>query len=471
MQAWSKVSRMPAQNIKKMQDELLRSMVGEELAVRHPFYRSLFETAGVDPAAIKGVEDIKRLPFTSKRDLLPSAEDPFQPKKFVLELPSDTDKKSRGGLFGKKDKGADPLEYRLNQLFFTAGRTAAPVPITYTRHDLENLKEAGLRSFDIFGLGRDDTLVNAFSYAPNVSFWQIFHTTINLGSTALQTGGGRVLGMEKILRALDNMEAPVLATFPAYAQFTLQTLEHFGLQPKHLERVIIGMGYTPLIQVERIKKLMSELQAANNLVRRIYFLSEAKAGWAECEPGCGYHTNPDHTLVEIVDPETGASKPDGEAGEVVVTNLDARGTVLLRFRTGDIATGGLTHEPCPHCKRTVPRLLGDIEQKHLYFTLQGRDGGLAFNGNALAGFMIGREDVLQWYAEIVAKDKAESLRLVVKAVKGSDERETVASLEREIRERFKVPVTVETGALDGIVNTIGLERNITEQRFFDRRPA
>lgn len=472
MQAWLKISRMPAQNINKMQDELLVSMIGEEMAARHPYYRSLFEAEGIDPASIKGVEDLKRLPFTDKQDILPREDDKFHPKKFVLEAPSvDEPKSKRGGfsLFGKKDQGPDPGDYRLTQLFYTAGRTAAPVPLVYTGYDLENLKEAGLRAFDVFGLGRDDTLINAFSYAPNVSFWQMYHSTLNLGSTALQTGGGRVLGMEKILTALNNMKAPVLATFPAYAQFGLQMLEHFGFQMESLERILIGMGYTPMAVVESISKQMGKVNAKNNLVQRIYFLSEAKAGWAECAPGCGYHTYPDHTLVEIVDPETGESKAEGEAGEVVITNLDARGTVLLRFRTGDIATGGITGEPCPNCKRTVPRILGDIESKHRHFKLRGKDGEQLFDGNALYRYMIGRKDLLQWYAEIVPGDGTDGLKVVVTAAKEADEKELCASLEREIKEQFAVPVTTDTSSMEAISNKISLERSITEQRFSDRR--
>ena len=99
-----------------------------------------------------------------------------------------------------------------------------------------------------------------------------------------------------------------------------------------------------------------------------YGFTEAKMAWCEClfpvdaEPS-GYHLYPDLGIVEIVDPETGALKDDGEPGEIVFTSLDARGSCVLRYRTGDIVEGGVTYEPCPHCGRVMPRLVGRISRR------------------------------------------------------------------------------------------------------------
>lgn len=471
MQAWSKVSRMPAPAIKNMQTELLQKMM-VELADRHPYYRNLFKENGIDAAAFKAAE-LAKLPFTDKGDILAPPDNPSHPKQFVLEMPAEDQgggKKGGFKLFGKKEAGPSPQDYKLMNLYYSAGRTAKPVPIVYTTYDVENLKEAGLRAYDIWGMSRDDTMVNAFSYAPNVSFWQMYYSGMETGSTVLQTGGGRVLGMEKILRALDSMEAPVLAASPGYAQIALQTLAHFGFNMKSLERLIVGNDYTPMCQVERLKKLMAGSLAKNTLVQRIYFISEAKSGWAECEPGQGYHTNPDHILVEIVNPETGEVKGEGEAGEVVLTNLDARGTVFLRFRTGDIATGGITTQPCPKCGRTVPRILGEIERKALYFQMQGENGAVTLNGNALRRSMIGKPDVLQWYSELTRSGQTDGLRVVVKVAKEiEDEKAFTDLLAGQLADEFKLPVSVDTSSLDAIVGKIGMEKMVTEQRIFDLR--
>jgi phenylacetate-CoA ligase len=474
MQAWNKISRMPAAAISKLQDELLHKMMTEQFAVRHPYYRNLLKEAGINAADIKGVADLGRLPFTEKKDMLTPPGEPLYPKQFVLDPPGEDEgkKKKKGfSLFGKKDSDPDPEKLQFASLYFTAGRTAKAVPIEYTGYDLDNLKEAGARAFDIFGVTRDDTLINAFSFAPNVYFWQFFYSTLDIGSTALQTGGGRVLGMEKILKAVDNLEAPVLASSPGYARFALQTLDHFGLSAASLERIIIGIDYAPMEIVESIKRLMESVGAKDNLVQRIYFNSEAKSGWAECEPDFGYHTNPDHVLVEIVDPESGEVLGEGESGEIVITNLDSRGTTLLRFKTGDITTGGITTEPCPNCKRTVPRVMGDIERKALIYELAGEAGSVQFNANKMRKKMVSRDDVLLWYVEINSNGNSDSLKVVLKGVSGTDEDALLKSLEQEMQAEYKVPLSVESSSLDAVANKIGLEKFITEQVVFDNRKS
>jgi phenylacetate-CoA ligase len=474
MQAWSKISRMPAQAIKKMQDELLHKVINEELAVRHPYYRALFKENNINPADIKSKEDLSRLPFTEKKDLTAPDDDPRYPKQFVLEVPSEDEKepKKKGfSLFGKKETGPDPSEYRFFSLYFSAGRTAKPVPVEFTHYDLDNLREAGLRAFDVLEITRDDTFVNAFTFAPNVHYWQMFYSTLGIGSTSLQTGGGKVLGMEKILKAMDSMEAPVLAAAPGYARFALQTLDHFGFSASNLERILIGTDYSPMEAVDSIRKLMESVGAKESKVQRIYFNSEAKSGWAECAPDHGYHTNPDHVLIEIVDPESGEVLPEGEKGEIVVTNLDSRGTVVLRCKTGDIATGGLTTEPCPNCKRTVPRIMGDIERKEMIYELQGKDGVFRFNANQLRKKMYARDDTLLWYAEIKSSGSGDSLNLVVKGTSGSDEDKLLEELKQDLNAEYAVPVTVESCPLDAVVNKIGLEKFITEQVIFDIRSS
>ncbi len=472
MQAWNKISRMPAPAIKKMQEEELQKMLTEELALRHPYYKKLFSDHGINPDEIKSISDLKKIPFTEKADIVPREDDLLRPKKFVLEPPAEGEmkvKKKGFSLFGKKDTGPDPDHYKFHTLYFTAGRTAKPVPIEYTHYDLDNLKEAGLRAFDVLDVGRDDTLINAFTFAPNAFFWQMFHSTIGIGSTALQTGGGKVLGLEKILKALDSMEASTIAISPGYARFALQTLEHFGFSAQNLERIILGIDYTPMVAVDKLTRLMDSVKAKDHKVQRIYFVSEAKSGWAECAPGYGYHTNPDHILIEIVDPESGEVLGEGQRGEVVITHLDTRGTVLLRFKTGDLATGGYTTEPCPHCKRTVPRILGDIERKEHYYFLQGKSGKIILNGNQLRSNMFAHDDILLWYCEINRSGSEDSLRVVVKAVSGVGEEALLQALKEDLEKEYEISVSVESSTIDAVVSKIGLEKNITEQNIFDNR--
>src|SRR5207302_5822236 len=99
-----------------------------------------------------------------------------------------------------------------------------------------------------------------------------------------------------------------------------------------------------------------------------YGFTEAKMAFAECpfpenEKPSGYHTFPDLGIVEIIDPKTGEPVANGEPGEIVFTPLAARGSVVLRYRTGDCIDGGIVFEKCPHCGRRWPRLVGRITRR------------------------------------------------------------------------------------------------------------
>jgi len=224
-----------------------------------------------------------------------------------------------------------------------------------------------------------------------------------------------------------------------------------------------------MIYVERIQKLMQQVNAAGNRVQRLYFVSEAKSGWAECEPGFGYHTNPDHVFIEIVDPKTGVPLGEGEPGEVVVTNLDSRGTALLRFRTGDITTEGLTTEPCPNCRRTVPRILGNIERKDLYLELRDKEALVELNGNVLRQYLVSREDILTCYSEIICSEGCDLLKVVVKGSSGVNEESLKNDLELDLKNTFKVPVEVDTCSFEAAAKKTGLENRISAQQIFDLR--
>ena len=136
---------------------------------------------------------------------------------------------------------------------------------------------------------------------------------------------------------------------------------------KNLKRIVLGGEKTSDGLRRKLRDMAAGLGARNVDVLATSGFTESKLAWAECpfphdqEPG-GYHLYPDLGIIEIVDPKTGRAVPSGQPGEIVFTPLDARGTVVLRYRTGDFIDGGLVYEPCPHCGRTMPRLVGKISR-------------------------------------------------------------------------------------------------------------
>ena len=111
------------------------------------------------------------------------------------------------------------------------------------------------------------------------------------------------------------------------------------------------------------------------------------------------------SIIEVVHPDTGEVLGEGETGELVITNLDARGSVVLRYRTGDILVGGYTTEPCPCCGRTMPRISANINRGAL-----GKEFALAkvksnlVDLNTFAAILDNSVDVLEWVVELRKKN-------------------------------------------------------------------
>jgi phenylacetate-coenzyme A ligase PaaK-like adenylate-forming protein len=213
-----------------------------------------------------------------------------------------------------------------------------------------------------------------------------------------------------------------------------------------------------------------------------YGFTEAKIAWTECMPEggsepSGYHVYPDLTFIEIIDPETGERVPDGQPGEIVCTPLDARGTVVIRYRTGDLIEGGLVHEACPCCGRTCPRLVGKISRVSDIRRLNiGKLKGTLVDFNALENLLDDTEGLGAWQIELKKRndDPLESdLVLVHAAPSNGTNRDT---LKKRIANRFGqavefAPNDILFHSWDEIREMQGVGRELKEQRVVDHRPA
>src|SRR3989344_5845828 len=149
--------------------------------------------------------------------------------------------------------------------------------------------------------------------------------------------------------------------------------------------------------------------AKNVAVFGTYGFTEARSAWAECPAGpqgsSGYHLYPDKEIFEVIDPRTGEVKKEGESGELVYTSLDSRGSVVVRFRTGDFVTGGITHEPCPYCKMTVPRIGSDITRLSDVKDLKlSKIKGTLVDLNHFISVLTDMDSIAEWQLEIRKKD-------------------------------------------------------------------
>src|SRR4051794_36471184 len=363
----------PLSSLRKWQMERLRSYLRETVLPFSAHYRALFQKQGIGPDDLRTVDDLRRMPFTSKADFQPLAEGADPVKDFVL-IPDQTVLTRRPMTIAKallRGKAAvkEGFEHEFRPLLLTSttGRSAEPVPFLFTGHDVDNLKLAGARVMRVCAAEREMRMVNMFPFAPHLAFWLTHYAGTEFGVFVLGTGGGKVMGTEGNLRMLKKIKPEVLIGMPTFLYHVMTEAVADGVALPNLRKLVLGGEKAPTGMRRKLRALAAQLGAPKVDVLRTYGFTEAKLAWAECPfdedaGSAGYHVHPDLALIEIVDPKTGEPRGEGEPGEIVFTPLDARGSVVLRYRTGDCTDGGLYYEPCPYCGREVPRITGEISR-------------------------------------------------------------------------------------------------------------
>src|SRR3989338_7084916 len=207
------------EKIKKLQDKLLKNFIKNQVPY-HPFYRGVFKKNNISFSDIKTTDDLKRLPFTTKEDIAPTVKQlkrfldfVLQPNKELFKQHAPVNKKIKI-IFNKNHLY---YEYKPVHIHFTTGRSANSVPVFYTAYDLQSLEESGKRMMDILNISNNNIVVNAFPYAPHLAFWQTFYAIKGINLLGLHTGGGRILGTEKIIASIESMKATCLVGMPGYA--------------------------------------------------------------------------------------------------------------------------------------------------------------------------------------------------------------------------------------------------------------
>lgn len=337
------------------------------------YYRRVFDEHGLAPGDIRTVEDLRKLPFTTKEDLLPTEDNPRRTLDFVLK--PDPGALSRRpavilrALLRGRSRVRAGLDREWRPIFMTSttGRSTEPVPFLYTQHDIAHLGLGSGRIVDIGGVRSDERMVNMFPFAPHLAFWYMYYAGIERNIFALATGGGKVMGTEGNLRAVVKLKPQVLVAMPTFLYHVLQQAVEQKLRLDGIRLLVLGGDKVPDGTRRKLGALCAELGSPDVRIMATYGFTEAKLAWTECpiKPGTpppGYHLYPDLGIIEIIDPETGRNVPDGQGGEIVWTPLDQRGTVVLRYRTGDRCEHGISWEPCPCCGRRMPRLVGKISR-------------------------------------------------------------------------------------------------------------
>lgn len=435
---WDTASR---DEIHHRQDAQLRSFLTNRVLPFSAYYGRLFKEHGIGSGDIRGTDDLANLPFTSKGQLENPHDLVIIPDEAVLMRQWST---LRHGVLHGPAATRQALEEELRPILLTSttGRSASPVPFLYTQYDIANLQESGRRLMEICKSDPAWRHLNAFPFAPHLAFWLAHYAGIGFNTFMLSTGGGKTLGTDGNLKLIGKIKPDAVIAMPTFFYHLLQQASASNMRWENLKRVVLGGEKVPAGMRRKLRELCAELGSPGVAIMSTYGFTEAKTAWTECltaegQGPAGFHIYPDLSFVEVIDPESGERVPDGRPGEIVCTPLDARGTVVLRYRTGDLTEGGITHEPCPVCGRTCPRLLGRISRVSDIKSLNiDKLKGTLVDFNALENLLDDTPGLGAWQIELRKRndDPLETDLVLVHAVpiNGADHGE----LRQHIADRF-----------------------------------
>ncbi len=285
-----------------------------------PYYRDLMMKKGVTPEDIRGVEDIKKLPFLSKADLRDAY--PY-------------------GLLGTDLKNCVRIQS-------TSGTTGKRVVAFYTQHDIDLWEDCTARAIVAAGGSEEDVLQVAYGYGLFTGGAGLHGGSHKVGCLTLPMSSGNT---ERQIQFMMDLGTTILCCTPSYAAYIGESLAEQGYKPEDNKLKAGIFGAEPW--TEEMRRDIE--QKLGIKAYDIYGLTETSGpGVAyECEEQHGMHINEDHFYAEIIDPDTGEVLPDGEKGELVFTALDKEAFPLLRYRTRDICV--LNRTPCS-CGRTHVRM-------------------------------------------------------------------------------------------------------------------
>ena len=302
---WNKTKEcMSRDEMSDLQGKRLHKLV--ELVYHNvPFYRSKMQALDLTPEDIRGIEDITKLPFTTKQDLRDN---------YPVGL-----------------QAASQSE--IVRVHASSGTTGNPTIVGYTRRDLEIWKECSARAFTSYGVTRDDIFSVGYGYGLFTGGLGAHYGVEYVGATVIPTSTGNT---DKHLRLLRDLKITGIACTPSYALYLAEAMERNGMTRNDIALRIGAFGAEPWTE-----NMREEIEARLGLqAYNLYGLSEIIGPGVsyECECKHGSHISEDHFYPEIIDPETLQPLPYGTTGELVFTTLTKTGMPLLRYRTKDLTS-------------------------------------------------------------------------------------------------------------------------------------
>lgn len=309
---------MSREDMNKLQSARLRKVVDRVYHNVEP-YRKKMQAVGLEPGDINGIEDLHKLPFTTKDDLRDNY--PF-------------------GLFAAPQTD-------IVRIHASSGTTGKATVVGYTRKDIDVWRECVARCCTMAGLGKDDIIQVAYGYGLFTGGLGGHYGAEHLGATVVPMSTGNT---KKLIDMMIDFKATGLMCTPSYLMHIAEVIEEMGVKDKIKLKATIN-GAEPW--TENMRMQIEERLGIH--AHDIYGLSEIMGPGVACD--CihhkGLHIFEDHFLPEIIDPKTLEPVAPGETGELVITTLTKEGIPLIRYRTKDLTS--LSYEKC-ECGRTTARI-------------------------------------------------------------------------------------------------------------------
>ena len=318
------IETMKRADLEALQIDRLKKTL--RIALHSPFYKTHLGDAGITPDSIRTLDDLRKIPFTTKNDL--RTHYPF-------------------GLV------AAPME-QVVRLHSSSGTTGNPTVICHSQHDLEQWANRVARCLYMVGLRSSDVFQNTSGYGMFTGGLGFQYGAERLGALTVPAAAGNTIRQIKFIR---DFGTTAMHAIPSYVFRLYEVMREMNIDPRtdtKLTTLIIGAEPHTDAQRRKIEEFLG-VRAYN-----CFGMSEMSGpGVAfECQEQNGLHLWEDCFIMEIIDPETLEPVPDGEIGELVLTTLDRDAMPLIRYRTRDLTRILPGECPCGRTHRRIDRLKG-----------------------------------------------------------------------------------------------------------------
>jgi phenylacetate-CoA ligase len=414
------------EEIRAAQDtNLVKQM--ERLEKFSPYYRNKFKEWGLDPKSIKTVDDLVKIPLTSKADYM----------------------KDLGESFKLEMDFANAMEYITYEITYTTGTTTGmPTRFYNATYDMFMQSWMFRVGCKICYLEPDDIVMNLFPFhfIPHIGYYKTVHFAAAANMTLCFAFTGAQLpgfpykihrSMQQAIEDIERKKVNALSGIGSYVRRLIMAAEEQGRDFSRINKIQALGEAVPKGMRDDMRKRLQKMGAGEVFISNAFGFTESQTAFQECQELGGAHQGvPQMYYFEVVD-ESGKRKPDGEPGLLCITHLDRRGTCLLRYLVGDIVA--ITDKQCPHCGRNDQRIVTTVGSTYGTRTKElMKVKGTLINPEIMRDAVANTPGVIE-YQFIIAKEKTDDPYSmdVIRLLIGADSNVDTSKLELELKDKVK----------------------------------